>query len=179
MVTNEIVPTPDSTTSYESLIAFTSDQNGNSDIYTMHADGSGLTNLTNNPAHDINPFWSPDGTRIAFQSDRTGLMQVFVMNADGSNVIQLTNNEVNHELMSDHGPWSPDGKKLLFTEWGAPDAKKWKLFAIGVDGKDKTLLAEVPPLILFPPGHLTENMSPLFQIHFFMLWIPTAATSPR
>jgi Tol biopolymer transport system component len=133
------------------LIAFTStDDKGNSDIFIVHSDGSDLTNLTNNPAHDINPFWSPDGTQIAFQSDRSGLMQIYTMNADGSNVIQLTNNEVNHELMSEHGPWSPDGKMLLFTEWGAPDARKWKLFAIGGDGKDKTLLAEVPPLYTSP-----------------------------
>jgi Tol biopolymer transport system component len=132
------------------LVAFVSDQNGNSDIYSMHADGSGLTNLTNNPAHDINPFWSPDGTHIAFQSDRTGLMQIYVMNADGSNVAQLTSNEVNHELMSEHGPWSPDGTKLLFTEWGAPDAAKWKLYAIGVDGQNKTPLAEVPPVYSYP-----------------------------
>jgi Tol biopolymer transport system component len=133
------------------LIAFTStDGTGNSDIYIVHPDGSGLTNLTNNPGHDINPFWSPDGKRIAFQSDRTGLMQVFVIDANGSNVVQLTNNEVNHELMSEHSPWSPDGKMLLFTEWGAPDAKKWKLFAIGGDGKEKTLLAEVPPLYTSP-----------------------------
>jgi Tol biopolymer transport system component len=129
------------------LIAFTStNENGNPDIYTMHADGSNLTNLTNNAAHDINPFWSPDGTRIAFQSDRSGLMQIYIMNVDGSNVTQITNNEVNHELMSQIGPWSPDGKKLLFTEWGAPDTAKWKLYAIDVDGKDKTLLADVPPV---------------------------------
>jgi Tol biopolymer transport system component len=143
--TNGVLPAKQSP-----LIAFVSDQNGNSEIYTMYTDGSGMTDLTNNPAVDMNPFWSPDGTRIAFQSDRTGLMQIYVMDSDGSNVVQLTNNEVNHELMSEHGPWSPDGKKLLFTEWGAPDAKKWMLYTIGVDGQNKTPLAEVPPVYTYP-----------------------------
>jgi hypothetical protein len=99
-------------------LAFTSDQNGNSDIYIMHADGSGLTNLTNNPSQDSNPIWSPDGTRIAFESDRDGFTQIHLMNADGSNVIQLTHGDAHHFLpMNIHGvsnPWSPDGNKLLF-----------------------------------------------------------------
>ena len=33
----------------------------------MNADGSGQTNLTNNPAFDFDPAWSPDGTKIAFR----------------------------------------------------------------------------------------------------------------
>ena len=40
---------------------------GGGEIYAMNADGSGLTNLTNNPASDDEyPAWSYDGTKIAF-----------------------------------------------------------------------------------------------------------------
>src|SRR5215208_3831615 len=53
------------------------------DIYTMNADGSGVTRLTNDPARDIQPAWSPDGTKIAFVSIRDGNTEVYVMNADG------------------------------------------------------------------------------------------------
>jgi Tol biopolymer transport system component len=150
-VTNE-TQTKFPVSSDKRLIAFVSSAgNGNPDIYTMYPDGSGLTDLTNNSAHDINPYWSPDGRRIAFQSDRTGLMQIFVMNANGSDVTQLTNDEVNHEFgVSDHGPWSPDGSRLLFTEWGAPETEEWMLYAIGVDTQNKTLLAEVPALYTSP-----------------------------
>ena len=147
------IPTLESTgiPSKSGLIAFTAAaQNGNSDIYTVRSDGSGLTDLTSDSMVDMNPFWSPDGTRIAFQSDRSGLMQIYVMDADGSNVIQLTNNDVNHELMSQGGPWSPDGKRLLFTEWGDPGTEEWMLYTIGVDGQNKTLLAEVPPVYTYP-----------------------------
>ena len=38
----------------------------------MNADGSGQTNLTNDPANDLEPAWSPDGSTIAFQSFRNG-----------------------------------------------------------------------------------------------------------
>jgi Tol biopolymer transport system component len=50
----------------------------------MNADGSGQINLTNNPAADDVPSWSPDGRRIAFASDRDGNREIYVMNADGS-----------------------------------------------------------------------------------------------
>jgi len=73
-------------------IAFTSDRDGNVDIYLVHADGSGVTRLTNNPARDFLPVWSSDGTRIAFYSERDGNGEIYVMNADGSGLRNLTNN---------------------------------------------------------------------------------------
>jgi serine/threonine protein kinase len=50
------------------------------DIFVINLDRSGQpVNLTQNPGDDINPAWSPDGTRIAFTSDRVNnLDQVFI-----------------------------------------------------------------------------------------------------
>jgi dipeptidyl aminopeptidase/acylaminoacyl peptidase len=53
-------------------IAFMSDRDGNEEVYVMNPDGSGPVNLTNNPAIDLKPAWSPDGKRIAFASNRDG-----------------------------------------------------------------------------------------------------------
>ena len=64
-------------------IVFTSDRDGNSEIYVMNPDGSGQTRLTNNGAIDADPVWSPDGTKIAFWSERDGPAEIYVMNADG------------------------------------------------------------------------------------------------
>ena len=91
-------------------IAIESNRDGDFEIFTMNADGSGVANLTDNPAIDVEPAWSPDGTRIAFRSDRDGDDEIFVMNADGSNLMQLTNNDA-----YDGDPdWSPDGERLVF-----------------------------------------------------------------
>jgi Tol biopolymer transport system component len=85
-------------------IAFDSDRDGDTEIYVMNADGSGVTQLTNNLATDCQPAWSPDGKRIAFLSTRDGVdSEIYVMNADGTGVTQLTNN-----LALDANPdWSP------------------------------------------------------------------------
>jgi hypothetical protein len=40
-------------------IAFASDRDGNHEIYVMNADGSKQKRLTNNPARDRWPCWSP------------------------------------------------------------------------------------------------------------------------
>ena len=50
------------------IVFAANDANGNSQIYKMNADGSGLRQLTNFPASGeaIQPSWSPDGQRIVF-----------------------------------------------------------------------------------------------------------------
>ena len=64
-----------------------------SEIYAMNADGSGKVNLTNDPADDFTPSWSPDGTKIAFARwDGGSGAEVYVMNADGTGQTNLTNN---------------------------------------------------------------------------------------
>ena len=150
------VPTPQltPTSSAGGLLAFTSDQNGNFEIYTMQPDGSELTNITKNPAGDISPFWSPDGTRIAFESDRNGFTQIFLMNSDGTDVKQVTTDEAEHRFeTSQHfeasNPWSPDGSKLLFTE-RQPGEETWLLYTIGIDGENKTMLTQVPNIYSVP-----------------------------
>lgn len=90
--------------------AFQSDRNGNYDIYLMQVNGSHLTRLTQSPADDISPVWSPDGKKIAFVSFRDGDWELYTMNADGSSQTRLTNS-----ARYDGSPaWSPDGSKIIF-----------------------------------------------------------------
>ena len=69
----------------------------------MIAYGSKQKNLTNNPALDGYPSWSPDGKKIVFESNRDGDEKIYVMNEDGSGLKRLTNNSA-----EDYAPhWSP------------------------------------------------------------------------
>ena len=117
----------------DSKIAFTSDRDGNAEIYVMNADGSNQTRLTNNTTGDWGPAWSPDGARIAFTSDRDDNWAIYVMNTDGSNQARLTNNTT-----GDWWPaWSPDGTRIAFSS--ARDGN-WAIYVMNSDGSNQTQL---------------------------------------
>ena len=83
----------------------------NSEVFVANADGKGLRNLTNDPAWEGWPAWSPDSRRIAFAGNRNSNYQIFVMDADGGNVRLAANTEGRATAPR----WSGDGKTLNFT----------------------------------------------------------------
>jgi hypothetical protein len=50
-------------------IVFATDRDGNLEIYVMNADGSGQTNLSNNPASDIHPNWTSNNLVIDIKAN--------------------------------------------------------------------------------------------------------------
>ena len=92
-------------------IAFTTDRDGNLEIYSTRADGRDPRNLTNNLANDSWPTYSPDGRFIAFYSDRDEQEEIYVMRADGSRQTRVT---VSPGVADFEPAWSPDGKRLVF-----------------------------------------------------------------
>ena len=109
-------------------IAFVSNRGGNSDIYVMYPDGTGLVNITNHPASDRLPAWSPDGTKIAFRSTRDGNSEIYVMNDDGSNVVRLT-----FDPAVDTSPgWTLDGRVLFSSNRSG----RFEIYSIEADGTD-------------------------------------------
>ena len=115
-------------------IAFTSDRTGDFEIYTMNADGSGVTRLTHTPGEDREPVWSPDGTKIAFVSyggDAVGSSaDIMLMNADGTGLTNLTR----FTGLDDEPAWSPDGTKIAWRNNRVnSDAE---IFVMKADGTD-------------------------------------------
>jgi Tol biopolymer transport system component len=80
-------------------------------------DGTNETRLTNNPAGDEHPLWSPDGQKIAFESLRDGPIDIYVIDADGTNEGRLTQTDSDPETRINLGlpVWSPDGNKIAFS----------------------------------------------------------------
>jgi Tol biopolymer transport system component len=134
---------------FRGRILFQSDLNGNNDIYLMTRDG--LRNLTNDPASDEFPKWSPDGRRIAFSSNRSGRYQIYVMNGDGTNLVQVTHSE-NDAIEQ---TWFPDGKKIAFTEsWKRTFGRSYVVYSLDLaSGLTGRLL----------PGFVESNALPEFS----------------
>jgi Tol biopolymer transport system component len=101
-------------------IAFVSNREGNSEIYRMDISGTNypnnnvhhisVQNLTQHPARDEDPVWSPDGRRIAFVSDLEGDRKVYVIYLDAS--AQILVSPVPIEEGSPR--WSPDGQWIAY-----------------------------------------------------------------
>ncbi len=98
------------------------------DVFAVAADGTGLVRLTDDPANDALPAYSPDGTQLAFISARNGIEQVWVMNADGSAARQLTFDPLMKGQVPD---WSPDGTRIAYAAGDPSDI--WVMNADGTD----------------------------------------------
>ncbi len=100
----------------------------------------GLANLTNHPARDECPYWSPDGRSIAFTSDRDG-GGIYLMASDGSNQRRLTAEFTQCQIPDAAMAWSPDGRWFSFLSCldGPPD-----IYIVRPDGSDLTNLTHNP-----------------------------------
>ena len=108
-----------------SLLAYASDRSGNFEIFVRRGVGGQDVNVTNDPAQDVQPAFSPDGNTIAFVStraSRTGLIKIggtlvrtartyggdlWVMPALGGAARRLAP-DANSPI------WRPDGKGILY-----------------------------------------------------------------
>ena len=116
------------------LIVFSSNRDGNNEIYVMDVNGSKLARLTNHLASDTFPSWSPDGETIVFTSDRDGNEEIFIMDFDGSNQVNLSN-----DPGRDYDPvWSPDSDQVLFT---SERETGQEVFVMNLDGSGQDRLS--------------------------------------
>ena len=91
-------------------IAFTSNRDGNDEVYLMNADGTAQADLTNDPAADSKPAFSPDqGTKVVFQSDRTGDEEIYWTQVPNGSPLQIAlQSDLTFNAASDAEPsWQP------------------------------------------------------------------------
>jgi Tol biopolymer transport system component/serine/threonine protein kinase len=113
------------------------------DIWAINVDGTGLVQLTDDPAGARAPAWSPDGRKIAYTTRRDGHADIFVMDADGSNPVRLTVNAWG----DNHPAWSPDGKRIAFQSNRDGDLE---IYVMNADGGDQLRLTSHPGEDSFP-----------------------------
>ncbi len=131
---------------------------GNGDIYVVNTDGTGLKQLTDDPAWEESPSWSPDGSKIAWvvgegidpdiapAFDYQPTPAVWVMNADGSGKVQLTTDRVH----GDHPTWSPDGTQIAFLGYWP---EKEAICVINADGSGLRQVTPATTTVLTGYGH--------------------------
>jgi dipeptidyl aminopeptidase/acylaminoacyl peptidase len=84
-----------------------------------------MTRVTFQGSQNELPIWTPDGKHLTYYSNQTGgPLNLFWQLVDGSSGPErLTTSKASHAAMS----WSPDGRRLAFTEGIAPDRDIWVL----------------------------------------------------
>jgi imidazolonepropionase-like amidohydrolase/Tol biopolymer transport system component len=141
------------------------------DIYTMSIDGGTPKRIADGLAWDVQPRFSPDGSRIAFTSDRAGGDNIWVMNADGSDKRQVTKEDFR---LLNQPTWSPDGrfiaaKKHFTTQRSAGTGEIWLYHVSGgggvqvVERANENLQKELGEPVFAPDGsaiYYTRNTTP-------------------
>ena len=85
---------------------------GDTEIFSINLDGTGLQQLTNNTARDFFPDYAPDGRKIAFVSDRNFRPGIYTMSADGTKQKKVSRGS--GVAFASPG-WSPDSSRITFT----------------------------------------------------------------
>jgi TolB protein len=114
-------------------ICFTSERDGDLEIYTMARDGSDVRRVTHSPGYDGGPFYSPDGQRICFRGFRDPgnprHADIYVIDADGANERRLTDDHTVNWCPY----WSPDGRWILYSK-AVGGHRNFDLFIVPAEG---------------------------------------------
>jgi Tol biopolymer transport system component len=109
-------------------VAFTSNRDGDNEVFTMDPDGGNVAQFTFNGVEDQNPSLSPNTDLIAFESERFGKFELMVMeNSPGAPATRLTFNNA----PDGGGKWSPDGTRLVYNSVASGNNDVWVLNADG------------------------------------------------
>ena len=104
----------------------------NSDLWITDMEHNTETRLTFNPSANIEPVWSPDGSKVAFARIQGGISQIYQRSSNGTGQDELLLESKESKYPSD---WSRDGKFLIFANRGANT--KYDLWALPMTGSSK------------------------------------------
>lgn len=99
-------PEQDDSAGLTGKILFTSNRDGDFELYVVNSDGTNLRQLTDNTDNDSMGRYSPDGSRILFTRNSES---IWVMASDGSNEEYVCEGR--------NADFSPDGTKIVFFKY--------------------------------------------------------------
>ena len=118
-------------------ILFTSDRDGNLEIYSVAPDGGNETNLTNSSKDEYSPIVSPDRNLVAFQSMSGVDVSIEVMRVGGESRTPVTQGVGSH---SSHR-WSPESERIAYI---AKETEGPRIYVGDADGSERALLTFIP-----------------------------------
>uniref|UniRef100_A0A832I0D5 DUF5050 domain-containing protein n=1 Tax=Eiseniibacteriota bacterium TaxID=2212470 RepID=A0A832I0D5_UNCEI len=146
---------------------FTSDRDGDLELYKMRPDGSQLTRLTHEIGYDGGAFFSRDGRWICWRRDdqntpekvaeyrrllakglvRPSDMHLWVMRADGTGKRRVT-----FKPGASFAPFfTPDGRRLIYSSnWENPRGRNFDLYLVDVAGGEPRPVTRDPDFDGFP-----------------------------
>ena len=83
----------------------------NVDLWLLDLARGVRTRFTFNPAEDMSPAWSPDGTEIAFSSMRSGQFDIYIKPTNGAGAPRPLVQDNARKFVED---WSSDGRYLAY-----------------------------------------------------------------
>jgi Tol biopolymer transport system component len=101
------------------------------DLYTLPITGGTATRITEGPAFDSQPRWSPDGSRIVFLSDRDGAENVWTIAPDGSKPERVSTGD---KALYASPEWTPDGEYIVVSKTESPLGSNYQLWLFHRDG---------------------------------------------
>ncbi|MBS1726864.1 MAG: PD40 domain-containing protein [Armatimonadetes bacterium] len=132
-------------------LTFTSDKDGDLEIYRSDMNGKNVKRLTYHPGYDGGPFVSWDGKKIVYRRDvistpdeladyqsllkdhlvRPTKLEIWIMTADGK-----YNHQVTNLGGASFAPFlMPDGKRIIFcSNFEDPKGREFDLYMINTDG---------------------------------------------
>ena len=121
------------------------------EIVSVPAEKGDARNLTQTVgAHERSPIWSPDGASVAYFSDESGDYALHVRPLDSK--LPVKKFKLGGAGFYDRSAWSPDSKKILFTDNG------WNLYVIDLASGAVSKIASEP--LYGPQKKLTASWSP-------------------
>ncbi len=158
---------------FEEKIIFTSQRDGDIDLYTMDYAGNDVQRITNEYGYDGAAYYSPDGSKIVWRAwypktdeerarwknnlDKSYInavpLEIYVANADGSGKVQITHNGATNWAPS----WHPDGKRIVFAsnmdDWRddyQAFGHNFEIYLINADGTNLVRLTHNDTFDAFP-----------------------------
>lgn len=137
---SDLVPATNSRLNWSSNgdLLFTSERDGNRELYLLNAGDSQPRNLSQHPADDQQPAWSPDGRELLFSSGRDGSFNIYRLALDSGQVTRLTNSRGFDEWPA----WSPDGQYIAFVS--TRDGGNQEIYVMDRDGGNLRRLTNDP-----------------------------------